>query len=138
QVGDAVVGLPQDVGPLVYYYNEAELAALGIEVPTDLASFQEAARTAAAAGKYIAAFTPDEALYWLSAQSAAAGDTWFSTEGDEWVVTADGEGAQVVADFWQSMLDEGTVLVDQRWADGFTQSLVSGELIGHIGAAWEA
>lgn len=38
RVGDAVVGLPQDVGPLVYYYNEAAFAQLGIEVPTDLES----------------------------------------------------------------------------------------------------
>lgn len=138
EVGDAVVGLPQDVGPLVYYYNEAAFEELGIEVPTDLEGFQDAAATAAAEDQYIGAFTPDETHYWLSAQAAAAGGTWFSAEDDEWVVSADDESSEVVADFWQSLLDDESVLVDQRWGDGFTQSIVDGELIGHIGAAWEA
>ena len=32
-VGGKIVGLPQDTGPLVYVYNEAEFKKLGIEVP---------------------------------------------------------------------------------------------------------
>ncbi len=138
QAGDAVVGLPQDVGPLVYYYNEAEFENLGIEVPTDLESFQEAAAVAAAEGKYIGVFSPDEAVHWLAAQAAAAGDSWFGTEGDAWAVTITGGGSQVVADFWQTMIDDETVRIDQRWGEAFTQGLINGEIIGHIGAAWEA
>lgn len=138
QAGDAVLGLPQDVGPLVYYYNEAEFESLGIDVPTDLESFQEAAATAAAEGKYIGVFSPDEAVHWLAAQAAAAGDSWFTTEGDEWVVGITGGGSQVVADFWQTMIDDESVRVDQRWGEAFTQGLVNGEIIGHVGAAWEA
>ena len=42
-----------------------------------------AAKTAAAAGKYIVAFQPDEAQYWLSAQAASAGATWYSAENDQ-------------------------------------------------------
>ncbi|THJ67141.1 extracellular solute-binding protein [Arthrobacter echini] len=138
QVGDATVGLPQDIGPLVYYYNETEFENLGIEVPTNLDEFRAAAETAAADGKNIAAFMPDEGQYWLSAQAAAAGDTWFSTNGDAWVVNANGDGAQNVASLWQDLLDNDEVLVQQRWGDGFTQALTDGTLIGHVGAAWEA
>lgn len=137
-VGGKVVGLPQDTGPLVYYYNKAEFEKLGIKAPTTLAEFQEAAKTAAAAGKYIAAFEPDEAQYFLSAQAAAAGGTWYSTEGDTWVVTADSEASKVVADFWQKMLDDKSVLVMGRWDDGFKAALNDQSLIGTIGAAWEA
>ena len=36
-VGAATVGLPQDSGPLVYYYNKAEFSKLGLTVPTTLA-----------------------------------------------------------------------------------------------------
>lgn len=138
RVGDAVVGLPQDTGPLVYYYDAEAFAELGIEVPTTLDEFTAAAATAAEAGKYIGAFQPDEAHYWLSAQSAAAGDTWFTAENDQWVVTAEGPGSQVVAEFWQTLIDADDVLVTQRWGDAFTQAIVDGTLIGHIGAAWEA
>lgn len=137
-VGGVMTGLPQDVGPLVYYYDEAQFQELGLEVPTDLDSLIATAEEAAAQGKYVTAFTPDEASYWLSAQAAAAGDTWFTAEDDQWVVTANGEGSQRVAEFWQTMLDADTTLVTQRWGDGFTQALVNGDLIGHIGAGWEA
>lgn len=137
RVGDVIVGLPQDVGPLVYFYNEAELEALGLEVPTTIEELAASSATAAAAGKYLTAFSADEATHWLAAQSAAAGDTWFSTEGDEWVVNTQGEGSQVVADFWQNLLDNNHTLKADRWGEPFTVALNDGSLIGHIGAAWE-
>lgn len=137
-VGGAAVGLPQDVGPLVYFYNAAEFEKLGIEAPTTLDELTADSATAAASGKYITAFTPDEAQYWLSAQAAAAGDTWFSTEGDQWKVDANGPGAQKVATFWQNLLDNKQTLATERWGDGFTAALNDGSLIGHVGAAWEA
>lgn len=138
RVGDLVVGLPQDVGPLVYFYNEAEFTALGLQAPATAADLTAASATASAAGKYVTAFTPDEAQYWLSAQSAAAGDTWFTTEGDAWKVDADGSGSEKVAAFWQTLLDGKQTLATQRWGDGFTAALNDGSLIGHVGAAWEA
>jgi multiple sugar transport system substrate-binding protein len=138
RVGDAVVGLPTDTGPLVYFYNETAFAALGAEVPATLADLEATSASAAASGKYVTAFTPDEAQYWLSAQSAAAGDTWFSTEGDEWKVQAEGEGSERIAAFWQGLLDNKQTLATERWGEGFTAALNDGSLIGHIGAAWEA
>lgn len=81
-VGGTVVGLPQDTGPLVYYYNKAEFDKLGI--------------------------------------------------------TADSDASKVVADFCQQMLDDKSVLVTERWNDGFKAALNDQSLIGTIGAAWEA
>lgn len=137
-VGDAVVGIPQDTGPLVYYYNATEFEALGIPVPTTLDDLSAGAATAATTGKYVAAFTPDEALSWLSAQAAAAGDSWFGAEDDVWTVDTEGAGSQVVAAFWQNLVDNKQAVVTERWGEAFTQSLNDGSLIGHVGAAWEA
>lgn len=137
-VGGKTVGLPQDSGPLVYYYNKTEFDKLGITVPTTADEFTQAAATAAKQGKYIAAFEPDEAQNWLSAQAAAAGATWYSVDGDKWKVDADGSATQVVAKFWQGMLDDKTALVENRWGDGFKTALLDQKLIGTIGAAWEA
>ncbi|WP_334149385.1 ABC transporter substrate-binding protein [Microbacterium sp.] len=138
KVGDAIVGLPTDTGPLVYFYNEAEFTALGLDVPTTLDDLTADSAAATAAGKYVTAFTPDEAQNWLAGQAAAAGDTWFSTEGDEWKVDAEGDGAERVAGFWQGLLDSKQTLATERWGEGFTAALNDGSLIGHIGAAWEA
>lgn len=136
-VAGKVVGLPQDSGPLIYMYNEAEFGKLGIEVPTTLDEFKAAAAKAAGSKKYIAAFTPDEAHYWLSAQSAAAGGTWFSVVDDQWQVNANSAESGVVADFWQGLLDSKSVLTTERWGEGFGKALDDGSLIGHIAAAWE-
>lgn len=138
KVGETVVGLPQDTGPLVYYYNKQAFEDLGITVPTTIADFQATAAKAAVAGKYIAAFQPDEASYWLSAQSAAAGGSWYNAENDAWRVTADSDASQAVASFWQEMLDDATVLTLERWGEAFSKALVDQQLIGTIGAAWEA
>ena len=137
-VGETVVGLPQDTGPLVYYYDQAAFAELGIELPTTSDEFLAAAETAAAAGKYIIDFQPDEAAYWLSALAASAGATWYSVENDAWKVEANGAETQVMATFLQSLLDADAALTNNRWDDSFGEALINGELIGHIGAAWEA
>lgn len=138
QVGDAVVGLPQDTGPLVYFYNEAEFTKLGLEAPKTLDDLTAASATAAEAGKFVTAFTPDEAQNWLTAQAVSAGDAWFSTAGDEWKVDTTGAGTERVAAFWQGLLDNKQTLATERWGEAFTKAVDDGSLIGHIGAAWEA
>lgn len=137
-VGGKVVGLPQDTGPLVYMYNEAEFKKLGIEVPKTSDELLAAARKAAAKGKYILGFEPDEAQNWLSAQAAGAGAVWYSADGDQWKVQANDDKTKVVADFWQKALDDKSALTDARWSDAYTKDLVDGKLIGNIAAAWEA
>lgn len=138
KVGEAVVGLPQDTGPLVYYYNAEEFEKLGLKVPTTADELVEVATTAAAAGKFAISFQPDEAQYWLSGQAAAAGAVWFSAEGDKWKVDVTSAETATVAEFWQKILDAKAALTEPRWGEGFTKNLVEQNLIGTIGAAWEA
>ncbi|QXT62855.1 ABC transporter substrate-binding protein [Tessaracoccus palaemonis] len=138
KVGDISVGLPQDTGPLVYYYNKAEFEKLGLDVPTTADELVATAAKAAEQGKYITAFQPDEAQYWLAAQSAAAGATWYTVENDAWKVNVTSEETAKVADTWQQMLDAKTTLVENRWGDGFKAALIDQSLIGTVGAAWEA
>lgn len=137
-VGGKSVGLPQDSGPLVYYYNKAEFNRLGLKVPTTMAELTSVAKQAAGQGKYVAAFQPDEAQYWLSAQAAAAGATWYSTVDNKWKVDANGPATAKVAAVWQDLIDSKAALVEQRWGDGFKKALNDQTLIGTIGAAWEA
>lgn len=137
-VGGKAVGLPQDGGPLVYYYNKVEFEKAGLTVPTTLDEFVATAKDAAGKGKKIAVFLPDEAQYWLSAQAAAAGGTWYSAENDQWKVDAAGEASQKIAAMWQELIDADAVAVENRWDDGFKQVLNDQSVIGTIGAAWEA
>lgn len=138
QVNGTTVGLPQDTGPLAYYYNKAAFESLGLSVPTTLAEFETTAAKAAESGKYIAAFEPDEAKFWFSGQAATAGGTWYAADDGKWTVTVESPESTVVADFWQKLLDTKSTLVAERWGDSFPAALNDQTLIGTIGAAWEA
>lgn len=130
-------GLPQDTGPLVYYYNKTEFDKLGISVPKTQGELLESAKKAAAQGKYIMSFQADEAGNMLSGL-AGASDPWYTIEGDAWKVDTQTSGSKAVAKVYQQLLDDKAATTNPRWDPSFDASLQKGELIGTIGAAWEA
>ena len=131
-------GIPQDTGPLVYFYNKAAFEELGLTVPTTSDEFIETAKAAAAKGKFIVDFQTDEAGNMLPALSAAAGDQWFTIEGDSWKIDTAAAGSAKVADFWQQLLDAKATATVQRWDAESWKAALNDNLIGTIGAAWEA
>lgn len=138
QVDGKYFGLPQDTGPLVYFYNKAEFEALGLSVPTTADEFIETAKTAAAQGKYIVSYQPDEASQIFSAMTAAAGGQWFGIDGDSWTIDFNDAGSVAVQEFWQTLLDADAAVNVGRWSEDWAPKLANKELIGTIGAAWEA
>lgn len=136
-IGGTTVGLPQDSGPLVYMYNEAEFKKLGLEVPTTADEYAAVAKKAAASGKYATVFLPDEAHYWMSGQSAGAGAVWYSPADGKWKVETSDAGTESVASFWQGVLDDKSALVVKRWSEQWDKALADGTIIGYTAAAWE-
>ncbi|MDO5494438.1 MAG: extracellular solute-binding protein [bacterium] len=137
-VGGTVVGLPQDTGPLVYYYNAQAFEDNGLEVPTTTEEFVATAKAAAENDVYTIAFQPDETTFWTSALAASAGASWYSSTESEWVVDTTSEESMIISDTLQDLYDSDAMLVLNRWGDEFGAALLDGSLIGHIGAAWEA
>ncbi|AZA12589.1 ABC transporter substrate-binding protein [Corynebacterium choanae] len=139
-LGGKTYGLPQDTGPLVYYYDKDAFDELGITAPTTWDEYWSNAEKAQAAGKYTSAFFKDEAGDWYAALNAAYGAQWFDIDGDAWAVDVNGPTSQKVADAWQTSINSGTTLVADRWGDPAPTdtALKEGTLIGYIGAAWEA
>ena len=136
-IGGKTFGLPQDTGPLVYYYNKTEFDKLGISVPKTQGELLESAKKAAAQGKYIMSFQADEAGNMLSGL-AGASDPWYTIEGDAWKVDTQTSGSKAVAKVYQQLLDDKAATTNPRWDPSFDATLQKGELIGTIGAAWEA
>lgn len=136
-IGGKTYGLPQDTGPLVYFYNKAEFDKLGIEVPKTQSELSDSAKKAAAKGKYIMSFQADEAGNMLTGLAGASGP-WYQVENDAWKVDTDTKGSKAVADVYQQLLDSKAATTYPRWDPSFDSALQKGELIGTIGAAWEA
>lgn len=137
QVDGKTYGLPQDTGPLVYFYNQKAFDELGIKVPKTKDELIEAAKTAAASGKYIMDYEADEAGN-IFAGLANASDPWYTVKNDAWVVNTNGSGSQAFAETFQELIDNKATLTNPRWVPSFDASLQDGTLIGNIGAAWEA
>lgn len=137
QINGKTYGLPQDTGPLVYFYNKAEFDKLGISVPKTKSELIEAAKKAAAKGKYILDFEADESGNMLTG-IANASSPWYEVKNDAWNVNAQNEGAKAIADTFQQLLDAKAVATHPRWDPSFDAALQKGELIGTVGAAWEA
>ena len=137
QIGGKAYGLPQDTGPLTYFYNAKEFEKLGITVPKTADELIETAKKTAAQGKYIMTFTPDEAMMMMSGQAGASGP-WYKVDGNSWVVNTQTKGSKAVADVYQQLIDNKAALTNPRWDASFDNSIQSGQLIGTVAAAWEA
>ncbi|RSX54792.1 ABC transporter substrate-binding protein [Bifidobacterium dolichotidis] len=137
QVGGKYYGLPQDTGPLVYFYNKKAFDDLGISVPKTQSELLDAAKKAAAAGKYIMSFQADEAGNMLTGLAGASGE-WYTIKDDAWVVNTMTKGSKSVAKVFQDLLDSKAVATNPRWDPSFDASLQKEQLIGTVGAAWEA
>ncbi|OKL47934.1 hypothetical protein BSR29_05485 [Boudabousia liubingyangii] len=138
KLGDVTVGLPQDIGPLIYTYDKEEFDKLGITAPKTWDEFIAAAEKAKAAGKYIATFQSDEGPYRLSGLAASNGATWFNASGDAWKIDVNGEKTQQIAEKVQTMLDKGLMLPTARWDDAdFSAKLKDKTIIGTVSAGWE-
>ena len=107
-------------------------------MPKNIDEFIATAKTAAAKGKYIVNFTAQDTRDWLSAQAAAAGDSWFTADNDQWVVNTGGEGTKRIAAMWQELLDSKATATHNRWDEPYAAAINDASLIGTIGAAWEA
>ena len=130
-------GLPQDTGPLVYFYNKAEFDKLGISVPTSKDELIETAKKTAAQGKYIMSYQPDEAGNMMPGLAGAT-KPWYTVKNDAWVVDTQTDGSKQVADVYQQLLDAKAAPTNPRWDPSFDASLKNGQLIGTVGSAWEA
>ena len=137
QVSGKTYGLPQDTGPLVYFYNQKAFDELGIKVPKTKDELISAAKTAAASGKYIMDYEADEAGNIFAGLSNAS-DPWYTVKNNAWVVNTNGSGSKAFAETFQELIDNKATLTNPRWVPSFDASLQDGTLIGNIGAAWEA
>ena len=136
--GEAVYGIPQDIGPMGNLYREDLLAEAGIEVPTTWEQFAEAARTYRAANpdKYLTNMPGNDAGQFVGLMWQA-GARPFGYDGAE-TVTIDLDTPEVakVVDFWNTLVRDDLIAVDPDFTDQWYQGLANGRYASWQGAAW--
>lgn len=136
---DQTWAMPYDVGPMVYFYREDVFAEAGVEVPETWEEFAQAAETISTEnpGTSIASSWPNESKL-FAALAWQAGGSWFEASDDAWNIDLQDEATTKVADYWQELIDNEYIPVQQGFSDEWTADLQSGDLVGYIGASWGA
>ena len=134
---DAVYAVPQDSGPMQFYYRADIFEQLGLTVPT---TWDEYAATAAALQaadptKYLGTFSATDAG-WFTGLSQQAGASWWGIDGDAWTVAVDDEATLKVADYWGGLVESGVIDNKPMYTPEWNAALNNGTQIGWLSAIW--
>ncbi|MFF7331305.1 ABC transporter substrate-binding protein [Streptomyces sp. NPDC090306] len=134
---DKVYAIPQDIGPMMFYYRADLFKKYGLHVPT---TWDEFAATARALKKK----SPDTDLTTFSANDSGlfaglaqqAGAKWWTTSGDKWKVGIDDTATRKVADFWGGLVKEGAIDNQPMYTPAWNKALDTGKQIAWVSAVW--
>jgi multiple sugar transport system substrate-binding protein len=136
--GEAVYGIPQDIGPMGLLYRDDLLKAAGVQPPTTWDEYATAAETYHSKNpkSYLTNLAPNEAgqiLAWIW----QLGGRPFSFDGKKTVkLDLAGEQGKKVAQYWNGLVSAGTVSVDPDFTDAWYQGLSNGKYASWLAAAW--
>ncbi|MEV5341317.1 extracellular solute-binding protein [Streptomyces sp. NPDC052676] len=134
---DAVYAVPQDIGPMMFYYREDLFEKYGLKVPTTWDQFAETARE-------LKKKAPDTDLTTFSANDSGlfaglaqqAGAKWWTTEGEKWKVGIDDAATRKVAEFWGGLVKEGAIDNQPMYTPAWNKALNTGKQIAWVSAVW--
>lgn len=134
---DAVYAIPQDSGPMMFYYRADVFEQLGLAVPTTWDEYADAARAvhAADSANYLGTFSANDAG-WFSGLAQQAGASWWGIDGDTWSVAIDETPTEQVAEFWGGLVEEGVVNNKPMYTPEWNAGLNSGTQVGWLSAIW--
>ncbi|MER6478512.1 ABC transporter substrate-binding protein [Streptomyces filamentosus] len=135
--GDAVYALPQDSGPLMFFYRKDLFEQYGLTVPTTWDQFAETARALKkkAPKKALTTFSANDAGL-FAGLSQQAGAKWWTFEGDTWKVGVDDAATKKVTDFWGGLVAEGAVDNQPMYTPAWNNALNTGEQLAWVSAVW--
>ncbi|MFI9344832.1 ABC transporter substrate-binding protein [Streptomyces sp. NPDC052773] len=134
---DAVYAVPQDIGPMMFYYREDLFEKYGLKVPTTWDQFAETARELKKKAPDIDLTTfsaNDSGLFAGLAQQAGA--KWWTTEGEQWKVGIDDAATRKVAEFWGGLVKEGAIDNQPMYTPAWNKALNTGKQIAWVSAVW--
>ncbi|NWL33763.1 ABC transporter substrate-binding protein [Paenarthrobacter nitroguajacolicus] len=135
--GDALYSVPQDTGPMVFYYRADIFEKLGITVPKTWEEYAAAAKTVHAADPeaYLGTFSSNDAG-WFTGMAQQAGASWWGVDGDAWNVKIAEEPTDKVAGFWGGLVEEGVIDNKPMYTPEWNTALNTGKQVGWLSAAW--
>jgi multiple sugar transport system substrate-binding protein len=134
---DAVYAVPQDIGPMMFYYRADLFKKYGLKVPTTWQQFAETARALKkkAPDKYLTTFSAGDAGL-FAGLSQQAGAKWWTTSGQKWKVAIDDTATRKVARFWGGLVKEGVIDNQPMYQPAWNKAMNTGQEIAWVSAVW--
>lgn len=134
---DAVYAIPQDSGPMMFYYREDVFKKYGIDVPTTWDEYADAAAKIHKADKkvYLGTFSANDAG-WFTGLSQQAGASWWGIDGDAWTVSVNDAATLKVADYWGNLVEQGVIDNKPMYTPEWNKALNDGTQVGWLSAVW--
>ncbi|GHS85427.1 sugar ABC transporter substrate-binding protein [Actinomycetota bacterium] len=135
--GDAVYAVPQDSGPMEFYYRADVFDQLGLAVPTTWDEYADVAAQLHAADptKYLGTFSAADAG-WFTGLAQQAGASWWGIDGDAWTVSIDDAATLKVADYWGGLVESGVIDNKPMYTPEWNAALNDGTQVGWLSAIW--
>lgn len=133
----AVYGVPQDTGPMMFFYRSDIFEKAGVQVPKTWDEYAEAARKIHKANpkQYLGTFSSNDPG-WFAGLSQQAGASWWGVQGDAWSVAINDATTQKVADYWGKLVQEGVIDNKPMYTPEWNAALNDGTQAGWLGAVW--
>lgn len=134
---DAVYAVPQDSGPMEFYYRADIFEKYGLKVPT---TWDEYAQVATELHQkdpkaYLGTFSSGDAG-WFAGLSQQAGASWWGVDGDAWSVNIDASPTQKVASYWGKLVQDGVIDNKPMYTPDWNKALNDGTQVGWVSAIW--
>lgn len=134
---DAVYAVPQDSGPMMFYYRADVLSKLGIAVPKTWDQYAAAAKKIHAANskQYLGTFSSGDPG-WFTGLSQQAGASWWSIKGDAWGVDINSAASKEVASYWGNLVQQGVIDNTPMYTPEWNADLNNGNQVGWVSSVW--
>ena len=135
---DGLYGVPQDSGPMAFYYQPAILEAAGTQPPATWDDWRETAAAVRKLGRstYLEAFPVSDGSV-FTAYATQAGAVWFKADGDEWVVNMTDDATMKAAAFFDKAVDDDLVNTSfGAYSPPWYAAAADGRIAGATSASW--
>jgi len=134
---EALYSVPQDTGPMVFYYRADVFEKLGLTVPKTWDEYAEAAKAVHASDPeaYLGTFSSNDAG-WFTGMAQQAGASWWGIDGDAWSVKVDEDPTRKVAGYWGGLVQDGVIDNKPMYTPEWNTALNTGKQVGWLSAAW--
>jgi multiple sugar transport system substrate-binding protein len=135
--GDKVYAIPQDSGPMALLYRKDIFDKYGLEVPKTWDEFASEAEKLHQAdpNTYMTNFAANDGG-WMTGLMWQAGSRPFQVDGAKISINMNDPGAMQVANYWQGLIEDGTVSTDPDFTNDWYSGLGKGKYATWISAGW--